>query len=174
MITIRRERPADSASVRAVNLAAFATGAEADLVDALRADPSWLPDYSLVADADGDVVGHLVMTRAYLTSHDMTADEPILAVGPMGVLPERHGHGVGSALVGAAVDAARHAGESLIVVLGHPWFYLKFGFVPARPLGIQPPAPWPDQAWMALPLSSAGCGRPISGTVRYPAPFDRL
>lgn len=96
---------ADRAAVRAVNLAAFPAAHEADLVDALRDDPAWIPGLSIVAEApDGTVVGHALLTRCRV------GEAPALALAPVAVAPEYQRTGAGSAAVRAALDAARELG----------------------------------------------------------------
>ncbi len=168
---IRVESAEDRAAVRDVNRAAFPTSDEADLVDALRNTEAWIPAFSFVAEVDGRVVGHLLLTRAALVADDGT-EHPILTLAPMAVLPEWQGRGVGSALVRAAIERATAAGEPLVTVLGHPWFYPTFGFRRAREQGIEAPRPWRDASWMALPLNPAGAA--LRGRVRFAAPFDPL
>ncbi|AOS62655.1 putative acetyltransferase [Actinoalloteichus hymeniacidonis] len=147
-----------------MNVAAFETEEEADLVDALRADPAWRPGLSLVAVDDGDrIIGHVLLTRCHIDG------EPALALAPVAVLPEQQGRGVGASMIRAALAAARAQGEGTVIVLGHPEYYPRFGFVPASRFGIRPPQDWPDEAFLALPLVENDS--PPAGTVRYPAPF---
>ncbi|MGV9316818.1 GNAT family N-acetyltransferase [Streptomyces sp. NPDC003691] len=163
--TTRPETPDDIAAVREINLAAFPTALEADLVDALRADPgAWIDGLSLLAvAADGRVAGHALLTRCRIGT------EPALALAPCAVLPSHQGTGAGTAAVRAALDAARELGENTVVVLGHPAYYPRFGFVPASGLGISAPFEVPDEAMMALTLDP---GRPApAGTIHYPAAF---
>ncbi|MFJ3927114.1 GNAT family N-acetyltransferase [Streptomyces sp. NPDC090022] len=151
-------------AVRAVNLAAFDTPLEADLVDALRADPAWLPGLSYVAEGpDGAVAAHALLTRC-------TVDGvPALALAPVAADPARQRSGAGSSVVRALLAAARERGESLVVVLGHPEYYPRFGFVPASRFGIRAPFEVPDEALMALVLDDRA---PVpAGTIGYPAPF---
>lgn len=172
-VLIRRETPADVDAIRAVHAAAFgapdgAVPIEATLVDALRADEGWLPAYSLVAaDPDGQVVGHVVATRAQV------AGQPVaLGVGPLGVLPAWQRRGVGSALMHAVLGAADARDEPLVVLLGHPDYYPRFGFRPAVELGVTPPQPWGPQYFQARPLSAWRDS--IRGEFRYAGPFDEL
>ncbi|MFI9024927.1 GNAT family N-acetyltransferase [Streptomyces sp. NPDC053560] len=167
--TTRPETPGDVAAVRAVNLAAFPGAEEADLVDALRADPgAWLDGLSLVAEApDGTVAAHALLTRCHV------GGRPALALAPCAVLPAHQRRGAGSAVIRAALDAARARGEHLVVVLGHPGYYPRFGFVPASRWGISAPMEVPDEALMALPLDAAAPdARPVpGGVIRYAAAF---
>lgn len=169
---VRAETPADVDAIAAVTAAAFGRAAEADLVAALRADPdAWLPGLSLVAvdPADGEVVGHVLVTRARLDGPD---GGPVAALAPMAVAPAHQGRGVGSALVRGALDAAAARGERLVVVLGHPGYYPRFDFRPARPQGVEAPFPVDDDVWLALDLG--GDGPAPRGTVVYPRAFGAV
>ncbi len=160
----RAESPADVPAVRSIHLAAFETPAEADLVDALRGDPSWLPGLSVVVtDPAGRVVGHALLTRC---SIDAT---PALCLAPCAVLPELQRSGAGSAAIRAALQAARERGEAYVTVLGHPDYYPRFGFQRASTFGIRVDLDVPDEALMAMTLDET---RPLpAGTIRYAAPI---
>ncbi|GGU22659.1 bifunctional class I SAM-dependent methyltransferase/N-acetyltransferase [Streptomyces lavendofoliae] len=156
---------ADLAAVRAVNAAAFARDAEAELVDRLREDPSaWLPGLSYVAEAaDGSVAAYALITRCRV------GDAPAAALAPVAVAPAYQRQGAGQAVVRAVLDAARLAGERLVLVLGHPEYYPRFGFTPASRYGIRPSFDVPDEAMMALDLD--GSGKVPQGTIHYPRAF---
>jgi predicted N-acetyltransferase YhbS len=160
----RAETGADIAAVRSIDLAAFDTPLEADLVEALRADAAWIDGLSLVTtDRDGRVVGHALLTRCHID------DTPALCLGPVAVLPAHQKTGAGSAAIRAALKAAADRGEHFVTVLGHPAYYPRFGFTRASAHGIGIPLDVPDEAMMALTLDAA---HPLpSGTVRYAAPF---
>ncbi|MER7844994.1 N-acetyltransferase [Kitasatospora sp. NPDC096077] len=162
--TTRAETGADIPAVRDINLAAFDTAGEADLVDALRADPAWIEGLSLLsADEHGTVVGHALLTRCHI------GDVPALCLAPCAVLPEYQRTGAGSAAIRAALAAATDLGERYVVVLGHPDYYPRFGFGRASTHGIGLSIEVPDEALMALALDP---GHPLpAGTVRYAAPF---
>ncbi|GAA2248302.1 N-acetyltransferase [Kitasatospora cystarginea] len=149
-------------------MAAFPGPDEADLVDALRRDPSWLDQLSVVAVTDL-AERELVVAHALLTRLRIGQDEG-LALAPVAVAPEWQGKGVGRLVVQAALDAADAAGERLVVVLGDPNYYRHFGFTPASRHEVTGPFPVRDEYFQALPLSSYD-GRP-RGLCRYPTPFE--
>lgn len=167
---MRRERSSDREAARAVQAAAFAVGdvepVEARLLDELRTCDGWLPAMSWVAAIDGLVVGHGVCTRAHV------GDVACVGLGPIGVLPEAQGAGVGSALIHAMIGAADASAEPLIGLLGAPEYYSRFGFVPSTAHGIAPPEPAWGDFFQVLPLTA--WDDTIAGTFRYSAPFDRL
>lgn len=150
--------------MRALNLAAFESSAEADLVDALRVDPSWVEGLSIVStDAQGNPIGHALLTRCHID------DIPALCLAPCAVLPEYQRSGAGSAAIRAALSAASEMGENFVVVLGHPTYYPKFGFSRASQAGISLSIDVPDEALMVLNLNEFATLP--SGQVRYAAPF---
>ncbi|MFD7653168.1 GNAT family N-acetyltransferase [Actinosynnema sp. NPDC059797] len=165
---IRRETPADVEAIRAVTEAAFAAnpGGEARLVGELRADPGWIPALSLVAEADGEVVGHVVCTRGSV------GGAPALGLGPLSVLPARQRAGVGKALVHTALGVADGLGEPLVALLGDPDYYSRFGFRPAADLGITPPVPEWTPYFQVRPLTTYHSG--LRGEFHYATPFTRL
>ena len=159
------ELPTDAGAVRAVNQAAFETNTEADLVDLLREQAS--PLISLVAEDAGSIVGHILFSPATLVAH---TDLEIMGLAPMAVLPARQRQGIGSALARAGLDACRHIGSGAVIVLGHPDYYPRFGFLPASRFGIGCEYDVPDEAFMALELlPGALAGK--SGTIRYHPAF---
>lgn len=160
----RAETSADISTIRDISLAAFDTPLEADLVDALRADPSWINGLSIVATAhDGKLIGHALLTRCHID------DTPALCLGPVAVWPECQRTGAGSAAIRASLQAAKELGEHFVTVLGHPTYYPRFGFTRASKHGIGLSIDVPDEAMMALTLDA---DHPLPrGTVHYAAPF---
>lgn len=149
-----------------MHTAAFGRAGEAGLVDALRGTPAWVPELSLVAETDGGIVGHVLLTRVDISSGRG------LGLAPVGVVPRRQRRGVGSALVRAALEAAATAGERLVVVLGDPAYYGRFGFVPASCYGLTCTYEVPEEVFQALALPAYD-GAP-RGLVRYSEPFSAL
>ncbi|HEX7745774.1 MAG TPA: N-acetyltransferase [Micromonosporaceae bacterium] len=171
-LRLRPEGPADPPAIRRIVAAAFAgTGvavpAEVALVDGLRRSNAWLPELSMVAEADGELVAYALLSRVWVGP----GAEPALALGPVAVLPERHGRGYGTDVVQAALDAAVELGERLVVVLGNPSYYRRFGFRPAAELGLASPWSGLGDPWQALVLANdtSGAPPPPCGEVRYPA-----
>lgn len=175
MVRVRRERPADRAAVQALIGAAFAAADQPDppvevaLNDHLRSDPAFIPGLTLVADADGVVVGQLTCSYGLL---DDAAGTRLVGVGPVAVLPVQQGRGIGSLLLRTLIAAADAAGERALILLGSVDFYRRFGFVPAADLGIGAPDPAWGSHFQARPLDSYRTG--TAGRFRYAAPFEGL
>jgi putative acetyltransferase len=127
--------------------------------------------FALVAEDRGQIIGHVQVSRAWI------GEEPVVALGPIGVLPERQGAGVGSALVEAALDEARRRGESAVILLGSPAFYPRFGFVAGTELGLANPFTGireggfvvREEDFMVAPLHERS--RSLSGPVRWHPAF---
>ncbi|EOD69789.1 GNAT family N-acetyltransferase [Amycolatopsis vancoresmycina] len=170
---IRRETPADGPAIHTVHSEAFrreegVTPVEAPLVDELRADGDLINPLSLVALHDGEVVGHVCCSRARLGEDEDTA----VGLGPLGVLPAHQRSGVGSALMHAVLGAADAQGHGLVVLLGNPAYYSRFGFVRADTLSITPP----DPAWRPhFQARTLAAYQPTqAGAFEYAPAFSRL
>jgi putative acetyltransferase len=169
---IRRETDDDISTIDAVHRAAFTSdGAteppEVELVRRLRADRGWVPALSLVAEEPTNgVVGHVVCTVGSINGHDA------LGLGPLGVVPAHQRAGVGHALMHAVLGAADALEYGVVVLLGHVGYYWRFGFVPARSLGIEPPDPSWDEHFQARPLHA--WRDDLRGTFEYAEPFAAL
>ena len=167
MVIIRREIPEDMDSIRYVNEQAFGQKEEAKLVEKLRNRD--VVTLSLVAVQDEQIVGHILFSPVTVES-DCSNFEAI-ALAPMAVLPEYQHQGVGSQLVQFGLKECRNLGHEVVVVLGHSDYYPRFGFVPARPKGIDCEFEVPDEAWMVLELrEGALAGR--KGTVKFQPEFQ--
>jgi putative acetyltransferase len=169
MITVRPETPGDYAAVYEVNRLAFGKDNEARLVDTIRSSPEHIPELSLVAEMDGRVVGHILFSLIHIRAFIRLV--PALALAPLAVHPDFQKQGIGSALVRHGLDACRNLGHKIVIVLGHPGFYPRFGFVPAIPRDILPPFDAPVEAFMVCELVPDAC-KHLHGVVRYPAVFN--
>ena len=173
-LLVRSEAPEDREAILALTAEAFAvspaTGQKAEgepvevrVLRGLFESKEYLPEFSVVAVLNGEVVGHVISTRGWVGDHGL------LGLGPLGVTPRHQRHGIGSALMKETIRRANAAAESGIALLGSPEYYSRFGFVPAASLGVLPP----DEAWgdyfQLLPLALWPGG--VHGTFRYAEPF---
>ena len=165
---IRTEKEKDRSAVHAVNAAAFATAAEAGLVDALREKAR--PVVSLVAEDDKEVVGHIMFSPVTLAG---CPEVKIMGLAPMAVLPGFQRRGVGSALVRAGLEQCKELGYGAVVVLGRPEYYPRFGFLPSSRFGIGCEYEAPEEVFMALELQPDYFGD-LSGVVQYHSAFSSL
>lgn len=166
-VTVRDETAGDIEAVRSVNRLAFGQDDEAALVDALR-DGGYVRA-SLVAEANGRVVGHILFGT--LPIHTDGGAVPALALAPMAVLPEFQHLGVGTELVRRGLEACRERGHAVVVVLGHPRFYPRFGFTTALAARLTSPFSG-KESFMALALVP-GALDGVEGRVEYPPPFGK-
>lgn len=176
-LRLRPEQPADVEPVRRVLAAAFARPdvampPEVRLVDALRGSAAWLPELAMVAEWGGEVVGYALLSRV----HVRPGGWPALALGPVAVAPHRQRIGHGTAVVQAVLDAAAELDERLVVVLGDPGFYRRFGFEPAARLGLSSPWSGLGDPWQAFVLPDDGdvSASIPSGEVEYPQPWSQV
>ena len=158
---VRPETEADRAAVRAVNEAAFETDAEADLVEGLRG--SGVSLVSLVAEADGEIIGHILFSPVWLNDD---ASLNVMGLGPMAVVPNRQRKGVGSALLRQGLICCKNLGARAVVVIGHPEYYPRFGFAPASRYSLRCEYDVPEDVFMVAELE-AGALNGASGLIRY-------
>ncbi len=149
--------------MRSVNEKAFGRPEEAGVVDRLRI--SCPEAISLVADAGGTVVGHIIFTVAFIDA----PRGPVwgMALGVMSVLPERQRQGIGSQLAGRGLDLLREQGCPSVIVVGYAEYYPRFGFTPASRHNLT--CQWkevPDEAFMVLVMDQ-GAIQGVSGVARY-------
>ena len=166
MLAIRSETPEDRADIHHVNSKAFGQESEAELVEKLRNRGMLI--VSLVALSDGQVAGHIAFSSVTVKSENSSFQA--IALGPMAVLPEYHQKGIGSQLVRAGLEECRHLGHEIVVLVGHPDYYPRFGFVPARSKGIECEFEVPDESWMLIELREGALSN-RRGTVSFQPEF---
>ena len=165
-MNVRFEQPGDIEKIRNVHLEAFETEAEANLVDSLR--NSGIELISLVAEENKKVIGHILFSP-------VTIDEDINIMGlaPMAVLPVWQRKSVGAQLINMGLKACKKAGYGLVVLLGHPDYYPRFGFVPSVNFGIKSEYDGPPEVFMVKELQK-GALKGTTGTVKYHKVFNKL
>ncbi|MGC5053847.1 GNAT family N-acetyltransferase [Micromonospora sp. DT48] len=178
-LRLRPEDPADTGAIRRVLAAAFArpdvaVPPEVRLVDELRGSDAWLPELAMVAEYGGEIVAYALLSRVMVKSG--TSTTPALALGPVAVAPHRQRIGLGTSVVQAALEAATELGERLVVVLGDPAYYRRFGFSRADQMGLTSPWSGLGEPWQALVLPPATSDEPPppQGEVVFPPPWSKV
>jgi putative acetyltransferase len=165
-LTIRHEstETQERSAVHSVNQAAFGRMDEADLVDNLRAEGVVLA--SIVAELENRIVGHILFSRMSIETSGGSV--PAVALAPMAVLPEHQRQGIGGRLIGYGLDRLRRQGEHIVIVVGHPDYYPRFGFSTEKARSLE--SPFPPEAFMAMELRPGPLDQ-IRGKVKYAAAF---
>ncbi|MCC0723151.1 N-acetyltransferase [Clostridioides sp. ZZV14-6104] len=166
---IRQEKASDKNKVYEVVKSAFANEDSSDhdeqnLVNRLRNSTSFVPELSLVAEDDGNIVGHILFTEIKVKNN------VLLALAPVSVSPNVQGKKIGSKLIEEGHKIAKSKGYKGCVVLGHDKYYPKFGYQVASKFNIKAPFEVPDENFMAIELLDNGL-KEVSGVVEYAKEF---
>ena len=166
---IRPEQPSDFAAIRDLVKTAFATakvsnGDEQGFLDRLRASDGYIPQLAMVAEDDSGLVGQITLTQTSITTAN--GPRPLLLLGPICVVLERRRSGLGSRLIGEALDRARQLGHAAVILVGNPAYYGRFGFRPAIAFGVANANGIPDQYVMALELVAGGLAN-AAGSITF-------
>ncbi len=168
-IGIRPETTQDYPAIYEVNMLAFRQLGESELIEKLRKKPGYLPELSLVAEVDHTIIGHILFTPVSIRSDSKTTGS--LALAPMAVLPAWQRKGIGGKLITEGLQAARKAGFSSAIVLGHPSYYSRFGFQPSVKWHIKAPFQVKEETFMAIELEEKALAN-AQGTVIYQEEFS--
>jgi putative acetyltransferase len=175
-VIVREQRADDYEAIRHVYAEAFrrpgfrppldpgSVPPEVPLFEALWEAGDVIAELSFTALKEAGAVGHVTASRATV------ATDPVVAVGPVGVLPEQQGLGIGSALMDALLTAADAGDVPMVVLLGAPRYYGRFGFRPALELGVISPDPSWGAAFQARPLTAYSPA--VAGRFQYAPAFS--
>ena len=172
--TIRQETPGDYENVISLTAKAFETmpfseGNEDKLVANLRNAAGFIPELSLVAELDHQVVGHILFTPLVIDNEKQQFKS--LVLGPVSVLPEFQKQGIGGALMRAGHQKATELGFQSVILIGHPEYYPRFGYKKASGFGLKVAMELPsDDVFMATELVENGLSG-VSGMVIFPPEF---
>ena len=165
---IRAEEEKDWAAVHALNVSIFDLSAEASLVEALRKNAQ--PKVSLVAEDNQTLVGHIMFSPVSLSGQ---FEMEIMGLGPMAVALNHQRKGIGSELVRAGIESCKQLGMGAVVVLGHPKYYPRFGFLPSSRFGIGCEYDVPEEVFMVMELQP-GYLSGVSGAIKYHEAFRNV
>jgi putative acetyltransferase len=171
MIQIRPEKPDDRDGISEVTRQAFGCEEEVGLIIDIRNSEYFIPELSLVAVEGNTIVGHVLFSKIKLETG--TEEKQVLTLAPMAVSPEFQKQGVGIQLVKAGLEEAARLGYTIVAVIGHPGYYPRFGFTPARACGIDVRFEVPDEAFMVLGLVD-GALDDVEGIIKFSPPFEKL
>jgi putative acetyltransferase len=169
MIKIRSEKPNEYAEISEVYRTAFKQDNEARLVEVLRSTPNFIPELSLVAILNGSIVGHILFSRVIIKSKNR--EVPALALAPMAVRPEHQNCGIGSQLIRKGLKECKRLGHGIVIVVGHPNYYPRFGFKSALAFGLKAPFDVPEDVFLVREVIP-GALDDVRGVVIYPPSFD--
>jgi len=142
---------------------------EGKLVDKLRKAPTFIPELSLVAELDGQLVGHILFTPLQIKNEQNSYNS--LVLGPVSVLPEFQKRGIGGKLIRAGHQKAKELGFQSVILIGHREYYPRLGYKPASTWGIKTQVPLPsDDVFMAVEIADGGL-KGVAGMVIFPPEF---
>jgi len=168
-MSIRAEKKTDINHIWQINAEAFETKEEADLVNTLR--DSGVPSISLVYEQNNELLGHILFTKVELVGD--TSGLKLAGLAPMAVSPKFQNSGIGSSLIKAGIQQCINDGYDAIIVLGHPDYYPKFGFVPSVKYGIKTEYDVPENVFMVLEIKE-NVLKGKQGTIKYHEAFGSV
>ncbi|QSF43697.1 GNAT family N-acetyltransferase [Paenibacillus tianjinensis] len=133
---IRTEMVKDYEQVFQLNEIAFGNREdEAKLVEKIRASEEFIPELSIVAEVAGEIVGHVLISGAMVIEDNL--EHQVIVLAPIAVRPDYQGRGVGALLIEEGKRRASKLGFGVVLLIGYPSYYPRFGFVPARAHGLE-------------------------------------
>jgi len=166
-IRIRQEIKDDYKRVYEINKLAFGQENESKLIEKIRKGPNFVPELSLVAEKDNEIVGHILFSKMKIVGE---SEYETLMLAPIAVIPELQKQGIGGKLIKKGIEKAEELGFNSIIVVGHKDYYPKFGFQKASKWGIKCPFEVPDGAFMAIELTENALENK-AGVVQFPEEF---
>ncbi len=166
-IRIRQEVKEDYKRVYEINEMAFGQENESKLIEKIRRGPNFVPELSLVAEKDNEIVGHILFSKIKIVGE---SEFETLMLAPIAVIPELQKQGVGGKLIKKGIEKAKELEFDSIIVVGHKDYYPKFGFQKASQWGVQCPFEVPDGAFMAIELTEKALENK-AGVVLFPQEF---
>jgi len=170
-ITFRSEDPSDHSAINELLGGVFGGEGEIKLIEDCRVSEEFISQLAIVALDEGKVVGHILFHPVLIETKE--GNSSVLTMAPMAVSPDVQNKGVGTKLLTHGLNECKRLGHKIVVVIGHPNFFAKFGFIPAIEKGLEIMFPVPDEAFMVCELEPGALDN-ISGTVEFPGIFVSL
>ncbi|TJY43881.1 N-acetyltransferase [Cohnella pontilimi] len=169
-MNIRTETRDDFEEVHELHVAAFGKREdEALLVERIRQSEGFIPELSIVAQLDGNIIGHALFSRASLLEGSEV--KPVIVLAPIGVTPAKQKKGVGGQLIREGLKRCGELGYGVVLLIGHPSYYPKFGFWPARGFGLElKQFNVPDEVFMVCEVIEGALNQ-VKGELQYPTAF---
>lgn len=166
---IRTEMQKDYDEVYQLNVRAFDNREdESKLIERIRASEWFIPELSLVAEDNGQIVGHALFSKSAIVDHEDKHHE-VIVLAPIAVLPDRQKQGIGGKLIREGLRRSAELGYQYVFLIGHPSYYPRFGFKPAREHGFElKQFDVADDVFMVYEWTDDPA---IRGELRYPSPF---
>ncbi|ARV58958.1 GNAT family N-acetyltransferase [Nostocales cyanobacterium HT-58-2] len=171
MLNFVQETDNQIEKIRQLITDAFGQTKEAALVETIRKSSNFIPELSLVAQENEDVLGHILFSSIVIETSQETF--PVLALAPLSVTPLRQRQGIGSKLVEVGLIRCRELNHSIVIIVGEPRYYNRFGFQKASQFGLHSSLPIPDEVFMVLELKPSALMN-VNGTVWYPTYFNEV
>lgn len=167
---IRTETEKDFKEVYKLNYEAFGNREdEAKLVERIRRSEEFIPELSIVAEIENEIVGHLLLSKAVIENDEQLSTVIVLA--PVAVKSDRQKQGIGSRMIEEGISRCRVLGFNIILLIGHPSYYPRFGFQPARKYGLElKQFKVPDEVFMVFEVKAEALQK-IKGELKYPKAF---
>jgi len=169
---ITQETSNDFSAVYTILEGAFGQSNESKLVELLRKSSDFIPELSLIAKVDNNIIGHILFTKIKIEDENGNEYDS-LALAPMAIIPKLQKKGIGGKLIHYGLNKAKKLGYPSVIVLGHEHYYPKFGFMPTDKWNIKAPFPVPANVFMGIELQENGF-EGVNGIVRYPKEFEMV
>lgn len=190
-LTIRLEAEKDYRSVEELTREAFwnvyKPGADEHYyVHQMRSHPDFIPELAFVLEEDGELVGSIMYTKAWLED-ESGARKEIVSFGPISVAPDRQRQKLGKLLIEHSFAAARELGYDVNIIFGNPGNYVSRGFVSCRRKNVSfmvngnfptallvaelVPNALDGSKWMYIPSTAADCCEDTAAVEAFDADF---
>ncbi|WP_257348709.1 GNAT family N-acetyltransferase [Pseudalkalibacillus decolorationis] len=169
-VILRTEKLKDHEDVYKLNSIAFENREdEPQLVERIRLSEEFIPELSIVAEENNEIVGHILLSEAKVINEQ--EEHKVIVLAPVAVKPSYQKQGIGTKLIEEGLKRCKDLGYGLILLIGHPTYYPRFGFKPARDYGLElKQFDVADEVFMVCEIIKGELDR-VEGELIYPKTF---